>query len=78
MVARTGPSSRQGYPVLVRGEPGELTGLISSEKPPLVLLDLVLPGIDGIEWMAIVPELSDLPVIFMSGYLQLLHDIRVH
>ena len=29
-----------------------------------MLLDLLLPGTDGIELMTSVPELSDLPVIF--------------
>ena len=57
-----------GYAVLESGEPEELGRLIRSEKPKLVLLDLMLPGADGIELMAQVPELSDLPVIFISGY----------
>ena len=50
------------------GEPGELAQIIRSEKPRLVLLDLVLPGQDGIALMQEIPELSDLPVIFISGY----------
>ena len=60
--------SRAGYVTLVTGEPGELANLIRTERPRLVLLDLLLPGTDGIELMAQVPELSDLPVIFISGY----------
>ena len=59
---------RAGYAVLVTAEPGEIAGLIRRERPKLVLLDLMLPGADGIELMAEVPELSDLPVIFLSGY----------
>ena len=35
---------------------------------PPVLLDLMLPGADGIELTTQVPELADLPVIFISGY----------
>ena len=57
-----------GYVPLVTGEPGELAHLIRSEKPRLVLLDLILPGQDGIALMQEVPELADLPVIFISGY----------
>ncbi len=57
-----------GYAPLVTGETAELTQIIRSEKPRLVLLDLVLPGKDGIELMRQTPELSDLPVIFISGY----------
>ena len=57
-----------GYAPLVTGEPEDLAGLIRSEKPRLVLLDLVLPGQDGITLMREVPELADRPVIFISGY----------
>ena len=57
-----------GYAPLVTGDPGELARLIQTEKPRLVLLDLMLPGTDGVELMQTVPELADLPVIFISGY----------
>ena len=57
-----------GYAPLVTGEPEELAAIIRAERPRLVLLDLVLPGKDGIELMQETPELSDLPVIFISGY----------
>ena len=57
-----------GYAPLVTGDPGDLAALIRTERPKLVLLDLVLPGTDGIELMEQVPELADLPVIFISGY----------
>ena len=60
--------SEAGYAPLVTGEPAELAQIIRSERPRLVLLDLVLPGKDGIELMNEVPELADLPVIFISGY----------
>ena len=57
-----------GYAPLVTGDPGAVARIIRAEKPRLVLLDLMLPGTDGIELMQTVPELSDLPVIFISGY----------
>ena len=60
--------SAAGYAPLVTGQPGELAHIIRNEKPRLVLLDLVLPGQDGVELMEQFPELSDLPVIFISGY----------
>ena len=57
-----------GYAPLVTGDPGAVARIIRAEKPRLVLLDLMLPGTDGIELMQTVPELADLPVIFISGY----------
>ena len=60
--------SAAGYAPLVTGDHRELADLIRKEKPRLVLLDLMLPGTDGIELMERVPELADQPVIFISGY----------
>ena len=60
--------TRAGYAVSVTAEPGEIADLVRAGRPQLVLLDLMLPGTGGIELMAEVPELSDLPVIFISGY----------
>ncbi|MYC26670.1 MAG: response regulator [Nitrospira sp. SB0662_bin_26] len=60
--------TQAGYTVLVTTEAGEIAGLVRAEKPQLVLLDLMLPGTGGIELMTEVAELSDLPVIFISGY----------
>ena len=57
-----------GYAPLVTGDHGGLAQIIRAEKPRLVLLDLMLPGTDGIELMQTVPELADMPVIFISGY----------
>ena len=53
---------------VVTGEPREVADLVSTHKPQLVLLDLVLPETDGIELMQRIPTLEDLPVIFISGY----------
>ena len=57
-----------GYATLVTGEHEELSQIIRTEKPHLVLLDLMLPGTDGIALMESVPELGELPVVFISGY----------
>ena len=57
-----------GYAVVQTGEPDRVAELIRAERPRLVLLDLMLPGTDGIDLMEDVPELADLPVIFISAY----------
>ncbi len=60
--------AKAGYTPLATGDPGELPGLVRTLKPCLVLLDLMLPGTDGIELMGAIPELADIPVIFISAY----------
>ena len=57
-----------GYIPHVTGEPEEVARLVRSRRPRLVLLDLLLPRTDGIELMRSIPEMADLPVIFISGY----------
>ncbi len=63
-----GALAATGYQPFVTGDPREISSLIKSKKPRLVLLDLMLPGADGIELLERIPELNDLPVIFISGY----------
>ena len=57
-----------GYAPAATGEPGQVARLVEAKHPALVLLDLVLPGVDGIELMRTLPALADLPVIFVSAY----------
>ena len=57
-----------GYTPVVTGDPEEVARLVRTHTPGLVVLDLLLPGTDGIALMERVPELSDLPVIFISAY----------
>ena len=60
--------SEAGFAPIVTADPEELGKLMQSERPHLVLLDLVLPGTDGIELMENVPDLGNVPVIFISAY----------
>ena len=57
-----------GYQLLMTGDPEEVPHLVTTEQPRLVLMDLMLPGTDGIELMERIPEMARLPVIFISGY----------
>ena len=59
--------SDAGYTPIVTGDPDEALRLIEVEKPDLILLDLMLPGADGIELMKRIFQITDAPVIFLSG-----------
>ena len=60
--------SEADYVPVVTSDPGEIPELVKTHRPRLVLLDLVLPGTDGIQLMESMRELEDLPVIFISAY----------
>ena len=57
-----------GLSVFVTGDPEEVSQLIGKHRPDLVLLDLMLPGKDGIQLMQEIPEMRELVVIFISAY----------
>ena len=60
--------SESGFAPTVTADPQEVGQLMKSERPHLVLLDLLLPGTDGIQLMEDLPDLGDVPVIFISAY----------
>ena len=60
--------SRAGYAPVVTTDPDEALRLVESERPQLVLLDLMLPGSDGIELMRHILGIAGVPVIFLSAY----------
>ena len=60
--------TKAGYTPIVTGDPEEALRLVGGEKPDLVLLDMMLPGTDGIELMKDILETAEVPVIFLSAY----------
>ena len=60
--------SKAGYSVAVTADPEEVPRLIEDNPPDLVLLDLMLPGTDGIEVMETIREMVNVPAIFLSAY----------
>ncbi len=59
---------KSGYTVIATGDPEDVLRLVEEEKPHLVLLDLMLPGVDGMDLMKEIMSARDLPVIFVSAY----------
>ena len=60
--------AKASYSPIVTGDPQDVPRLMAEAKPHLVLLDLMLPGSDGIDLMRGILETADVPVIFLSVY----------
>lgn len=61
---------QRGYEVLVAASAEEAIEIIAKEEPDLILLDILLPRIDGYEVCQIIrlnPEWQDTRVIFLSA-----------
>lgn len=68
--ARSRYLTRAGFTVLEAGLGNEALTLVRSEKPQLVLLDINLPDINGLEVCRLIksdPETARMPVIFLSA-----------
>ena len=63
-----GALSKAGYGTIATGDPAEVPRLLKEHRPNLVLLDLVLPEVDGIELMREIFEMAAVPVLFLSAY----------
>ena len=60
----------EGFDTLEAGEGEEGLKRVKEEKPDLVLLDLILPSIDGFEVLSRMkrdPKLASIPVIILSN-----------
>jgi two-component system KDP operon response regulator KdpE len=60
--------SRAGFSPTVTGDPEDVPRLIEEDEPDLVLLDMLLPGTNGIELMNAILATAEVPVIFLSEY----------
>ena len=60
--------SKAGYPTITTGDPGEVPRLLKEHRPRLVLLDLVLPEVDGMELMREIFETAAVPGLVLSAY----------
>ena len=69
---------KEGFEVLVSKEPVQMVKLIKNFKPDVILLDLLMPNLDGFELCQILNndhETQKIPIIIMSG-LRDLADIK--
>lgn len=58
---------REGYEVDTAADGGQAARLLDARPPDLMVLDLMIPGIDGMELLAAVRKKGDLPVIILTA-----------
>jgi len=59
--------SNNGYEVLQAKSGQEALRIIFELRPDLVLLDVMMPGIDGWQTCSCIREITDIPVIMLTG-----------
>jgi CheY-like chemotaxis protein len=60
----------QGYAVIDAADGAEALALLRDHRPALILLDLMMPGVDGVQFRAQQqqdPALAPIPVVLLSG-----------
>ena len=68
-VSLKGILSDEGYEVITAGSGEECLDVVEDELPDLVLLDIWLPGIDGIETLKLIKsKYPQIQVVMMSGH----------
>ena len=58
---------REGYATLETGDGDDARALVERESPDLVVLDVMLPGTDGLELCRWIRSRSELPVIMLTA-----------
>ena len=56
-----------GYQVVCAGDGEKGLELARSSNPDVILLDVIMPGIDGLEVLRRLRKFSDVPVIILSA-----------
>jgi two-component system KDP operon response regulator KdpE len=67
--------SHEGYKVLKAESGAEGLRILFNERPNLVLLDLVMPRMDGWQICQRIREISDVPVVMLTGKQKAEEDI---
>jgi DNA-binding NarL/FixJ family response regulator len=65
-----------GVTVLVALDGRSALGMLDEVTPDIVLMDAVMPGLDGFETCRMLKQRHDLPVIFMTGLSETEHIVR--
>jgi len=60
----------EGYDVVVAADGRSALALLEKSKPDLVLLDIMMPGLDGFQVLDLIRQRSNVPVIMLTARLE--------
>lgn len=59
----------EGFDVVEAGDSGQAVSLVTQARPDLVVLDINMPGVDGLETLTRIHDLRPaLPIVLNSAY----------
>ena len=58
---------REGFPVITAGDGKSALAAVASSSPRLIVLDIMLPELDGLALMRILRERSEVPIVLLSA-----------
>jgi len=67
--------TQKGYEVLNASSGGEGLRLLFAHRPDMVLLDVVMPGMDGWQTCSRIRDISDIPIIMLTAHEKTENDI---
>lgn len=73
--------SRAGYEVAVADNGADAVNLAKNHKPDVIVLDIVMPGMDGgevAEALGDMPATKNIPIIFLTGLVVSEQEIERH
>lgn len=59
--------SKEGYEIITCQRGDLVTDLVQSQQPDLIILDVLLPGMDGIDVCRSIRKISNVPILFVSA-----------
>jgi two-component system KDP operon response regulator KdpE len=67
--------TQKGYEILSASGGGDGLRLLFAHKPDMVLLDVVMPGMDGWQTCSRIRDISDIPIIMLTAHEKTEDDI---
>jgi DNA-binding response OmpR family regulator len=58
---------REGFDTVVIADGNSALTLLGQTNPDLVVLDIMMPGLDGFQMLDLIREQSDVPIIILSA-----------